>query len=627
MANYSNVKGFTVQTLASDTIPSQFGGGAWSSGPTMNTARASGMSGGPSTSAIVMGGSDPSDDYTATSETFNGTAWSSAPNLNEGRSEGGGFATSSEAALMSGGYTTDSPAGVRATTETFDGSSWTEVADMNVGRTSQPGTSWGTLTAGSEVAGVGNTSPGVNTTLQEYWNGSAWSEQGDLNLGRRDAGGAGVQTAGLVGAGMSGSPYPGTITNNTESWDGSSWTEVAEMNDALRAFGGSFGTSTEAIFAGGQPPETTNTEHWNGSAWTEVANMSTARSGGTGFGTATDGYAYGDNGKSTAGERFEAPSTFVQIEEGQLFFNSTTNTFKVTQAYVPGGTWASGGNMNEPRTNLLGQGAGNKTAALVWGGKQAPPAILTKTESYNGSSWTEVNDLNAARSYSGGAGTQTAALAIGNTSAPKSANESWNGTSWTEVNDLNTGRSYAMWSGIQTSALAGAGYTTTMVNNTETWDGTSWTEASEVNEARDGVACAGQSNTAGLIAGGYHTTSPPTNTANTEIWNGSSWTEVNNLNVKTRAGTGGGTTTAAFCAGGANDPPSGPPWQVTTANTEYFDGTSWTELNDLSSAVQEQCGRGGTTAAFSAGGSPSPTGLNTMEIWTAAEANNTITAT
>jgi len=283
--------------------------------------------------------------------------------------------------------------------------------------------------------------------------------------------------------------------------------------------------------------------------------------------------------------------------------------------------------MNEPRTNLLGQGAGNKTAALVWGGKQAPPAILTKNESYDGSSWTEVGDLNAARSYSGGAGTQTAALAIGNTTAPKAANESWNGSAWTEVNDLNTGRSYAMWSGIQTSALAGAGYTTTMVNNTETWDGTSWTEASEVNEARDGVACAGQSNTAGLIAGGYHTTSPPTNTANTEIWNGSSWTEVNNLNVKTRAGTGGGTTTAAFCAGGANDPPSGPPWQVTTANTEYFDGTSWTELNDLSSAVQEQCGRGGTAAAFSAGGSPSPTGLNTMEIWTAAEANNTITAT
>ena len=80
------------------------------------------------------------------------------------------------------------------------------------------------------VAGVDNGSPGTNEQKQEYWNGSSWSEQGDLNLGRRDAGGAGIQTAGLVGGGMSGSPYPGTITNNTESWNGSSWTEVAEMN-------------------------------------------------------------------------------------------------------------------------------------------------------------------------------------------------------------------------------------------------------------------------------------------------------------------------------------------------------------------------------------------------------------
>jgi len=226
---------------------------------------------------------------------------------------------------------------------------------------------------------------------------------------------------------------------------------------------------------------------------------------------------------------------------------------------------------------------------LVWGGKQAPPTSITKNESYDGSSWTEVGDLNVGRQFSGGAGTQTAALAIGNTSS-SAITESWNGTAWTEVNDLNTGRNYIMWSGIQTSALAGAGYTTTMVNNTETWDGTSWTEASEVNEARDSCACAGQSNTAGLIAGGYHTSSPPTNTTNTEIWNGSSWTEVNNLNGKTRAGSGGGTTTAAFCAGGQNDPPSGPPWQVRIASTEYFNGTPWTELNDLSTAVSDQAG-------------------------------------
>ena len=39
MAKYSDIKGFTVQTLASDTAASQFSGGAWSSAADMNNAR------------------------------------------------------------------------------------------------------------------------------------------------------------------------------------------------------------------------------------------------------------------------------------------------------------------------------------------------------------------------------------------------------------------------------------------------------------------------------------------------------------------------------------------------------------------------------------------------------------
>jgi hypothetical protein len=35
------------------------------------------------------------------------------------------------------------------------------------------------------------------------------------------------------------------------------------------------------------------------------------------------------------------------------------------------------------------------------------------TESYNGSNWTEVNDLNTGRDKLGGAGTQTSALGFG----------------------------------------------------------------------------------------------------------------------------------------------------------------------------------------------------------------------
>ena len=41
-------------------------------------------------------------------------------------------------------------------------------------------------------------------------------------------------------------------------------------------------------------------------------------------------------------------------------------------------------------------GAGTTTSTLVFGGG---PPVTNKTESWNGSTWTEVNDLNTARSH------------------------------------------------------------------------------------------------------------------------------------------------------------------------------------------------------------------------------------
>jgi hypothetical protein len=43
-----------------------------------------------------------------------------------------------------------------------------------------------------------------------------------------------------------------------------------------------------------------------------------------------------------------APS-FQQENLGQVFYNSTSNAFKVTKQSVPAGTWASGGNLNTAR--------------------------------------------------------------------------------------------------------------------------------------------------------------------------------------------------------------------------------------------------------------------------------------
>jgi hypothetical protein len=54
----------------------------------------------------------------------------------------------------------------------------------------------------------------------------------------------------------------------------------------------------------------------------------------------------------------------------------------------------------------------------LFGGNR--PSRTAKTEKWNGTSWTEINDLNAAIAYPGGAGSTTAALSFGGDLGPAS---------------------------------------------------------------------------------------------------------------------------------------------------------------------------------------------------------------
>ena len=53
MATYAKEKGFTVQTLSTDTIASQFAGGSWASTGSLNTAREAVAGGGTTTAAFA----------------------------------------------------------------------------------------------------------------------------------------------------------------------------------------------------------------------------------------------------------------------------------------------------------------------------------------------------------------------------------------------------------------------------------------------------------------------------------------------------------------------------------------------------------------------------------------------
>jgi hypothetical protein len=87
------------------------------------------------------------------------------------------------------------------------------------------------------------------------------------------------------------------------------------------------------------------------------------------------------------------PSNF---EEGQVWYNSTSNVWKVGEL-TTAGAWATGNNMNTARD--LG-GAGTQTAALAFGGTFTGSANLNATEEYDGATWTSVNPLIQQESFS-----------------------------------------------------------------------------------------------------------------------------------------------------------------------------------------------------------------------------------
>ena len=126
---------------------------------------------------------------------------------------------------------------------------------------------------------------------------------------------------------------------------------------------------------------------------------------------------------------------------GEVWYNATANTLKFQYVNVTSaGSLRTGNSLNTAREYIAGAGVSN-SASLGFGGNEPPTSA--KTESYNGTSWTEGNNLNTARNEMGtGGGTTNSVMCVGG-SVPSPASvltESWNGTSWTEVGDLAKAR-------------------------------------------------------------------------------------------------------------------------------------------------------------------------------------------
>ena len=115
------------------------------------------------------------------------------------------------------------------------------------------------------------------------------------------------------------------------------------------------------------------------------------------------------------------------------------------------------------------------TAGLASGGYST--TAIGDTESWNGTNWTELNNLNTARYSSAGSGTQTAAVVFGGAPGFIAKTEDWNGSNWAERADLSTARYGGSGTPAGTSSAAfyavGRYNSTTDTAATEEWSGTS----------------------------------------------------------------------------------------------------------------------------------------------------------
>ena len=160
--------------------------------------------------------------------------------------------------------------------------------------------------------------------------------------------------------------------------------------------------------------------------------------------------------------------------EGEVWYNETDNVLKFVYPNVTSaGAWRTIVSINSARRGLGSNGT--YTSSLIYGGYESD--YSGKTESWNGSAWTEVNDLNTARegANSSNAGIQTSGLAFGGRGSPGASianTEIWNGANWVEQNDLNTASQTNASGGYQSNPAAinfgGAGPPSLAV--TEEWN-------------------------------------------------------------------------------------------------------------------------------------------------------------
>jgi hypothetical protein len=283
-------------------------------------------------------------------------------------------------------------------------------------------------------------------------------------------------------------------------------------------------------------------------------------------------------------------------ELGQIWYNSSSGTLKGYMNYSVN-AWSAGANLNTART--YPGGTGTQTAAIIVAGAVVGgfPGFINATESWNGSSWTTSGTYPVNIVGNAVIGTQTAALGAGGYQqfgSYPNATRYYNGTSWSTVpGTLNiTGQNMSQF-GTQTAAII-VGIQADEPK-TQSYNGTSWTTlpaTTNVNHGAGGMAFGNQ--TAAILGFGQNTPYP----VQSESWNGSTWTTGPNVN--TARGQGGSSQNSPQTSGVVFGGTTG----TITGTTETWNGTSWTTAGTLGTPRYQIRGNAGTSgaSALAAGG-------------------------
>ena len=303
------------------------------------------------------------------------------------------------------------------------------------------------------------------------------------------------------------------------------------------------------------------------------------------------------------------------LAQGEMWYRSDSDLYKFGASVQ---SWASGGTLPKPRTNM---GSGGVTDAMWMAGGSGPPVVPGGPNVdqsfwyYNGASWSVNTPVPGNRVYcQEGVGIQDAFfLGHGLRATPPTGAESavleYSG-SWSSA-PCGNNRRYGAGFGTTAAAMVAGGSTWPNVwntNSSNTWNGTSWTQEGTLPVGRNLDNASTGIETAGFILGGN-----PGSLDLTSEWNGTAWSNDGAYPSVVQGSACGGPISAAISVGGYA--PS------VTDQAMQYNGSTWSSYGatlpiacaNMGSAPNSQAG---ALTSFAVYGGNAPPGAwdETLEL-------------